>query len=203
MEAQRALRSGKVLIRIRKSIPFSSVSFSLLFPLKPSPTCFCSAEKRVHREVLLTQVSLKCVCVCEEGFVWSPEVTTEVTEQHNTTLSLPALWCLVQLKICQVSLLVSGTELFIFRSGVFLQQFLWHQYVVVFGGDLGIFLAFLLRPKQFIVTCSLSIFSSGCGDKIWCYFKETWGLFQLILWPPNLATHKRGCFLRRPFQPLL
>ena len=56
--------------------------------------------------------------------MWSPEVTTEVTEQHNTTLSLPALWCLVQLKICQVSLLVSGTELFIFRSGVFLQQFL-------------------------------------------------------------------------------
>lgn len=141
--------------------------------------------------------------MCEEGFVWSPEVTTEVTEQHNTTLSLPALWCLVQLKICQVSLLVSGTELFIFRSGVFLQQFLWYQYVVVFGGDLGIFLAFLLRPKQFIVTCSLSIFSCGCGDKIWCYFKETWGLFQLILWPPNLATHKRGCFLRRPFQPLL
>ena len=48
----------------------------------------------------------------------------------------------MQLKICQVSLLVSGAELFIFSSGVFLQQVLWRQNLVVFEETWGFFWRF-------------------------------------------------------------
>ncbi len=65
------LSSGKVLIRIRKSIPFRFVSFSLLFSLKSSPTCFSSRERKESYcwgEVILKCVCVSvCVCVCEEG----------------------------------------------------------------------------------------------------------------------------------------